>query len=104
MADLSVLHRRRPDIQQVCSPTSGASENSFSEDEGRKAEAEAEEVSLLPETGPFLGHVVSEEGVSTDPEKIQRIEDCPAPEDLHQVRSILGCLAITGDLFLTLVI
>lgn len=38
----------------------------------------------------FLGHVVSEEGVSTDPEKIQRIEDCPAPQDIHQVRSILG--------------
>ena len=38
----------------------------------------------------FLGHVISQEGVQTDPNKIQNILECPAPRDVHEVRSILG--------------
>ena len=38
----------------------------------------------------FLGHVVSEDGVGTDPKKIVRVMDCPAPQDVHEVRSIMG--------------
>jgi hypothetical protein len=38
----------------------------------------------------FLGHIVSEDGVSTDPSKIQKITDCPPPQDVHEVRSIMG--------------
>ncbi len=38
----------------------------------------------------FLGHVVSEAGVSTDPSKIEVVKDWPVPIDVKQVRSFLG--------------
>ena len=38
----------------------------------------------------FLGHVVSAEGVRTDPGKIQRIKECSVPTDIHGVRSAMG--------------
>ena len=38
----------------------------------------------------YLGHVVSGEGISTDPEKIKAVEDWKVPKDLHDVRSFLG--------------
>jgi RNase H-like domain found in reverse transcriptase/Reverse transcriptase (RNA-dependent DNA polymerase)/Integrase zinc binding domain/Integrase core domain/gag-polyprotein putative aspartyl protease len=38
----------------------------------------------------FLGHVVSVDGVGTDPEKTEAIRNWPAPEDKHQLRSFLG--------------
>ena len=34
---------------------------------------------------PFLGHVVSAEGVSTDPEKIKAIQEWKVPKDLTDV-------------------
>ena len=41
----------------------------------------------------YLGHVVTKEGISVDPEKIQEIEDWPVPKDVTDVRSFMG---ITG--------
>ena len=38
----------------------------------------------------FLGHEVSADGISTDPEKIDKIVNCPVPENIHEVRSIVG--------------
>ena len=38
----------------------------------------------------YLGHVVSEDGVSTDPEKISAITQWPRPKNLTEVRSFLG--------------
>ena len=38
----------------------------------------------------FLGHIVSSEGIATDPSKTLKISDCPAPQDVHEVRSVLG--------------
>ena len=38
----------------------------------------------------FLGHVVSSEGVSTDPEKVEAIQNWKVPHDLTDVRSFLG--------------
>jgi len=46
--------------------------------------------SLLRAQVSFLGHVVSGEGVATDPEKIKAVEEWPVPTDLHEVRSFLG--------------
>ena len=40
-----------------------------------------------------LGHVVTKEGISVDPEKIKAIEDWPIPKDVTDVRSFMG---ITG--------
>jgi len=45
---------------------------------------------LLRAEMKFLGHVVSAEGVSTDPSKIEAVKDWPVPEDVHEVRSFLG--------------
>ena len=41
----------------------------------------------------YLGHVVTKEGISVDPEKIREIEDWPVPKDVTNVRSFMG---ITG--------
>ena len=38
----------------------------------------------------YLGHVVSKEGVSTDPEKIKAVTEWPQPITLNEVRSFLG--------------
>lgn len=38
----------------------------------------------------FLGHVVSESGISTDPDKISAIKDWPIPNNVKAIRSFLG--------------
>jgi len=39
---------------------------------------------------PFLGHVLSEEGISVDPTKVQEVLDWKVPTSVHEVRSFLG--------------
>ena len=38
----------------------------------------------------FLGHIVSSEGIQTDPEKISAVRDWPTPKNAKQIRSFLG--------------
>ncbi|KAL9281200.1 putative nucleotidyltransferase, Ribonuclease H [Arabidopsis thaliana] len=38
----------------------------------------------------FLGHIISAEGVSVDPEKIEVIRDWPRPTNATEIRSFLG--------------
>ncbi|KAK7906795.1 hypothetical protein WMY93_015407 [Mugilogobius chulae] len=38
----------------------------------------------------YLGHVVSEKGVETDPEKISSLKSWPVPRNLKELRSFLG--------------
>ena len=38
----------------------------------------------------FLGHVVSAQGVSTDPEKVAAVRDWPVPTNVSEVRSFVG--------------
>ena len=38
----------------------------------------------------YLGHVVSEQGVETDPEKVKAVKDWPIPKTVTEVRSFLG--------------
>jgi len=45
---------------------------------------------LLQAEVHFLGHVVSGEGVTTDPGKIDLVRDWPQPRNVHEVRSFLG--------------
>ena len=45
---------------------------------------------LLRRNVEFLGHVVSAEGISTDPAKIERVKDWPVPTNVGDVRSFLG--------------
>jgi len=38
----------------------------------------------------LLGHIISKEGLKTDPKKVQKLLDMPAPKDIGEVRSFLG--------------
>ncbi|GFY13442.1 retrovirus-related Pol polyprotein from transposon 17.6 [Trichonephila clavipes] len=38
----------------------------------------------------YLGHIISAEGVRTDPDKISAVKDWNCPTDIHQLRSFLG--------------
>ncbi|KAL9291833.1 putative nucleotidyltransferase, Ribonuclease H [Arabidopsis thaliana] len=38
----------------------------------------------------FLGHVISDQGVSVDPEKIRSIKEWPRPRNATEIRSFLG--------------
>ena len=38
----------------------------------------------------YLGHIVSPDGISTDPEKIKVVEDWPVPTSVKEVQSFLG--------------
>ena len=39
---------------------------------------------------PFLGYVLSENGISIDPSKVQQVMDWKALTSIHEVRSFLG--------------
>lgn len=45
---------------------------------------------LLRKRVLFLGHIVSEDGVTTDPEKIEAVKSWPAPTNLKEVRAFVG--------------
>ena len=38
----------------------------------------------------YLGHVVSSQGIETDPDKISAVRDWPTPQNLTDVRSFVG--------------
>jgi hypothetical protein len=38
----------------------------------------------------FLGHVVSSEGISVDPSKVQQVLDWKSPRTVHQVHNFLS--------------
>ena len=40
----------------------------------------------------YLGHVVTEEGISVDPKKIKAIEDWPVAKDVTDVQSFMGII------------
>ena len=45
---------------------------------------------LLAESVEYLGYVVTEQGISTDPKKLEAIQGFPVPSDLRSLRSFLG--------------
>lgn len=38
----------------------------------------------------YLGHIISEKGVETDPQKIEAVSNWPIPQNITQLRSFLG--------------
>ena len=49
----------------------------------------------------YLGHVVSEEGISTDPGKIKSVTEWPQPTTVTEVRSFWDLLATIEGLYQT---
>ena len=49
-----------------------------------------EKCSLMQRSVSFLGHVVSGEGIATDPKKIETVMEWPVPNSVKEVRSFLG--------------
>ena len=47
----------------------------------------------------YLGHIVSPEGIRTDPEKTEAIKSWPIPKTVKDVRAFLG---FTGALYETM--
>jgi hypothetical protein len=46
-------------------------------------------VCILAEEVPFLGHVISDEGIEVDPSKVQDVLDYKSPRSVTQIRSFL---------------
>ena len=45
---------------------------------------------IFPENVSFLGHLVSESGISVDPEKVKSVQNWPVPETVTEARSFVG--------------
>ncbi|KAM6975889.1 retrovirus-related Pol polyprotein from transposon 412 [Tautogolabrus adspersus] len=45
---------------------------------------------LFREQVAYLGHIVSANGVTTDPKKIQQVQDWPTPRNVSEVRQFVG--------------
>ena len=41
----------------------------------------------------FLGHILSKEGISPNPEKVQKVKDWPVPSNVKEVHSFLGLVS-----------
>ena len=51
----------------------------------------ARKCEFVQQRSVILGHVVSKEGISTDPDKVKVLEKWPIPNNLSDLRSFLGC-------------
>jgi len=49
-----------------------------------------EKCSLIQRSVSFLGHVVSGDGIATDPQKVKIVTDWPVPNSVKEVRSFLA--------------
>lgn len=49
-----------------------------------------EKCCLLPQHVPFVGHTLSAEGVSTDPEKVSAVKSWPPPTNVSELLVFLG--------------
>lgn len=58
--------------------------------EEHKLTVKLEKCSFFKNSCRYLGHVISDEGIKPDPEKVAAVKGFPTPIDLHGVRSFLG--------------
>ena len=50
----------------------------------------------------YLGHLISADGISPLPDKLDTIKHMPTPKDMKEIKQFLGQLDITENLFLDL--
>jgi hypothetical protein len=55
-------------------------------------------VLFLPRKIHYLGHIISEEGIAVDPEKIEAIRGWPTPRNVSEVIYFMG-LWILQDIY-----
>eukprot|EP01113_Clastostelium_recurvatum_P034980 TRINITY_DN4817_c0_g2_i2.p1 TRINITY_DN4817_c0_g2~~TRINITY_DN4817_c0_g2_i2.p1 ORF type:complete len:896 (+),score=120.90 TRINITY_DN4817_c0_g2_i2:2313-5000(+) len=55
-----------------------------------KLYAKRSKCALFQDSIDFLGHIVSGEGIATDPAKVAAVQDWPEPRNVHEVRSFIG--------------
>jgi hypothetical protein len=48
-----------------------------------------EKCQLLQKDVRYLGHIVSPEGISTDPEKVKAMRELPTSRDKHEIRRLM---------------
>ena len=49
----------------------------------------AQKCELFNKSVSFLGHIISDKGIKTDPEKIRAVKEWPVPVSVMEVRSFL---------------
>lgn len=49
-----------------------------------------EKVKLRSKEVPFMGHMITSEGLKADPEKIRAVQEMPTPTDVAGVRRFIG--------------
>lgn len=55
-----------------------------------------EKVHLMQPEIKYLGYIVNDQGITTDPEKISAITQMPAPKNVSELRSFLGAINYHG--------
>ena len=50
----------------------------------------AKKCRLFSKSVSFLGHIISDKGIETDPEKVRAVKEWPVPVNVTEVRSFLG--------------
>lgn len=58
--------------------------------QGQGLKAKLEKCAFFQRSVRYLGHVVSDQGVSTDPSKVEVVADWPTPTTISDLRSFLG--------------
>ena len=62
----------------------------FARLQGAGLKLKARKCQLFSKRVEFLGHIISEDGISTDPKKTECVRNWPAPTNVKEVRSFLG--------------
>ena len=65
-------------------------ENVFKQLELHGLKLKASKCEFFKTSVQYLGHIVSDKGVQTDPDKISALKDWPAPSNIKELRSFLG--------------
>ena len=58
--------------------------------ENANLKLEPDKVQFLRKEVAFLGHVITEDGVKPDPDKIKAVKDFPTPQNVKNIRQALG--------------
>jgi hypothetical protein len=61
--------------------------------------AKLSKCSFYQEKIHYLGHIISEQGIAVDPEKIEAIRGWPTPRNVSEIRSFMGLDWIVQEVY-----